>query len=156
MSASKSSALLDWSKLPASARALREKHESGDKLCDVIYILDPRRIAREVQAIPETETPGSGRLRNATYRGIVARIYVSYPRDGAGKLSILAMVDQGTDQGMGYFSGYACGGGYDKLTAALVGCPLPTHSITLGDHCDPEKRPTLDMLQEHGLIVVGK
>lgn len=151
-----SSALVDWSDLPAAARNIREKHESGDKLCDVIYILDPLRIAREVQAIPDgAEVAGDrpGRLANACRW--LARIYVRYPRDGAGVLRVLAMVDRGHDANVGYFYATASGCGYDKVTAALDGCPIPLAGLTLGDHCDRAGDPTLRDLRGRGLAVLG-
>lgn len=144
--------LRDWFDLSTRERSPREKHERGDGTTDVIYLLDPKRIASEMStegAIP----------RNAVYRGLVARIYIAYPRDGMGCLRVLAMVDKGADQGVGYFAADASGCGYDKLAACLDGCPLPTlgdGSVFLGDHCDHAGDPTLDQLCERfGLVKLG-
>lgn len=147
--------LRDWSDLSTRERSPREKQERGDGSTSVIYLLDPRAIAREVNAAGDQ----SWRLRNAVYRGLVARIYISYPRDGAGTLRVLAMVDKGADQGVGYFAADAAGCGYDKLAACLDGCPLPTlgdGSVYLGDHCDHAGDPTLDQLCDRfGLVKLG-
>lgn len=156
------SALCDYSDLPARARTLREKHENGDRLCDVIYIFDPQAIAAAVQAIPRgAEVAGdyTGRVANA-FKWL-ARIYVQYPRDGASTLRVLAMVDRGPDTYVGYYFSEADGCGYDKLTAALDGCPIPLapssdgKGITLGDHCDHSGDPTLRDLRSRGLVVLG-
>lgn len=148
--------LRDWSDLSARERSPREKSESGEGSTSVIYLLDPRAVAREVGAAGEN--PESWKLRKAVYRGLVARIYIAYPRDGMGCLRVLAMVDKGADQGVGYFAADASGLGYDKLAACLDGCPLPTlgEGVYLGDHCDHAGDPTLDQLCERfGLVKLG-
>lgn len=143
-------ALVNWSDLPASARAIREKHENGDAICDVIYIFDPRKIAAEVQAIPEDQPH---KVESAM--SWMAKIYARYPRDGAGNLRVLAMVDRGPNEYVGYYYATASGRGYDKLTAALDGCPIPLAGLTLGDHCDHAGDPTLRDLRDRGLAVIG-
>lgn len=155
-------ALVSWDALPARARALREKHERGDRLCDVIYIFDPAAVAAKVTAIPKgADVAGdyAGQVCNAF--SWLARIYVQYPRDGAGTLRVLVMCDRGPSESIGYYYGEAQGYGYDKLTAALDGCPIPGapsedgEGITLGDHCDHMGDPTLRDLRGRGLVVLG-
>lgn len=85
----------------------------------------------------------------------MARLVRVKPRDGAGRLRV-AVTDWGRngDEPARQFVGHAGGGGYDKLTAAMVGATVG--DFFLGDHCDHAGRPTLNQLcQREGWEVIG-
>ena len=72
---------------------------------------------------------------------LVARIYVVYPRDGAGTLWV-GVMDYDHPDGIKCYTQSAGGYGYDKLTAALSGTTIG--GIELGNHCDSRRRPLID------------
>lgn len=49
------------------------------------------------------------------------RVVISYPRDGAGRLYVIAWLPGTLDEGSIRHCGWASGGGYDKATAAMGG-----------------------------------
>jgi len=103
---------------------------------DVRTLVSPRRIAAAVaEGLPDS---------HALMRGIVARVYVRYPRDGMGSLRAL-LCDCSDPNGLNAWQcGSAAGYGYDKLTAALSGGTIG--DVTIGDHCDPNGNPTWERI----------
>lgn len=80
--------------------------------------------------------------------------YVTYPRDGAGRLVlVLAVRDDDTPDRTRWFYGWASGCGYDKLSAAAdMGPEGPVfragpHRWTLRDHCPYDDRDDVQVFQ---------
>ena len=70
----------------------------------------------------------------------VARVYVAFPADGAGRVVVDLWDWNNPDQAKRHQRGTASGYGYDKVTAALRG--MVVDGIQLHDHCgtDDETR----------------
>ena len=85
----------------------------------------------------------------------IARIARVSPLDGIGRMRV-AVTDWSVGKGQDprQFVTHASGCGYDKRAAALAGCTVG--GFELGDHCDPDNKPTLDVLcRREGWEVIG-
>jgi len=78
---------------------------------------------------------------------VIARIVTQYPKDGAGTLKVVVYdFGDGSDPRHETRRFYATAGGYgyDKLAACLDGMTIG--DVEVGNHCDPDGHPTLDVL----------
>lgn len=107
----------------------------------VIRVYDVQRIAETLASL----ATDPHRADRAMFAGLVAVVYVRYPRDGAGRLRLLVADYLADPEGhLVWQESSAGGGGYDKLTAALSG--LTVGGVTLGDHCNRSGAPRLETL----------
>ena len=156
--------LRPWSDLSAREQSPRTYAEQGkDRAVEVVYILDPARIQRIMQAC-ELSDPGPQQRARACQRAAeVCRIWILSPRDGHGEQPLRILVAQSEQPGNAdsswiWYAAEAKGCGYDKLTAALEGCPILAagEGVTLGDHCDRQGRPRLrELCDARGWMVLG-
>lgn len=149
--------LRPWSDLSSKERSPRDFAENGGRSVDVIYILDPARIVAEVQAGGEP----SNVAKRCRYNSLACKVWILNPPPGHGDRILRVLVGQPDPNNGGtwtYYASSAKGGGYDKLTAALEGCPILAAGadVALGDHCDHLGRPTLrDLCDARGWMVLG-
>lgn len=78
----------------------------------------------------------------------IAQVTIVFPPSGHGERPLhVGVVDFGSRDDSGSPARYvssAGGCGYDKLVAAMSG--MTVGGTTLGDHCDPDGNPTLEVL----------
>lgn len=149
--------LRSWSDLNSKERSPRDFAENGGRSVDVIYILDPVRIVAEVQAGGEP----SHVAKRCQYNSLVCKVWILNTPPGHGERTLRILVGQPDPRDGGcwtYYAASAAGCGYDKVTSALEGCPILAagEGVTLGDHCDPLKRPRLrELCEARGWMVLG-
>lgn len=150
-------ALRSWSDLSTRERSPRDFAENGGKSVNVIYILDPARIAAEVQAGGEP----SHVARRATHGALVCKVWILNTPPGHAERTLRLLVAQPDPRDGGcwtYYAASAAGCGYDKVTSALEGCPILAagEGVTLGDHSDHLKRLRLrELCEARGWMVLG-
>ena len=112
---------------------------------DPTYVVDVAKLAASVAAGESAQSAMLGAL--------VARVWTRYPRDGAGRLTVV-VADYSRDFGDRVQTSHAGGFGYDKRTAALDG--LTVGGVKLGDHCDSDGDPRLaDLCAARGWAILG-
>lgn len=137
--------------IPANILKLREAVDSRS-ITGRTFIIDPQRFLTDLTNI-----------RGA----VVMELYWKFPPPGHGEKRLAVAVWQPDFDGDGcwwYGATSNFCGGFDKITAALVGCPvfaaplLPDGSpVTLGDHCDYKQRPRLPYVcRQMGWVMLGE